>query len=66
MSEWKRWDDEPPTLAREPIRIKVGAFSVVDTVFTFPVMNRLMLANLEWAPTGLYREEIFRVTGEWI
>ena len=64
---WISWRDMPPQL-QEPIlvshwpREEGSQVVMLDT----PKINRAANAwGLFWLPSGLYREEFWRVTGEW-
>lgn len=61
---WRRWDEHPPQLGSALIRIRIDGFEWMGTAQEESWFAK-MIGGLEWASTGIYREQYFEDTGIW-
>ena len=65
---WRSWAEQPPQIPWAPILIRnnygVRLIRAIDALLSCD--SSMRFANLEYAPTGIYREEFFSVTGQWV
>jgi hypothetical protein len=63
MNGWRSWRDTPPQISGVPIWVRLGGLAWIDRIADVQWIG--VVEGLEWAATGIYREEFWSVTGCW-
>ncbi len=67
---WRNWMEHPPQIPWAPIHIQ-GAIWHPTITTSKALAARIgwigaIPASTEWRPTGIYLQEYFEVTGQWV
>lgn len=67
LDTWELWEDMPPQLPSAPIFIIGRERVLITSILRLSELpgRKSWTQKLRWAPTGIYREEFYRVTNRW-
>jgi hypothetical protein len=65
---WRFWDESPPQIPWAPVETWNPAVShhPFGIISKRDMHQGFSVGNLLWRPTGIYREEFWQTTGEWL